>query len=87
MQWRVKAPTSGREYVCALYRVQTGLELRVSGTEDDVPQTRLFWGSAVEDEIELQSETWKTAVIAKASRRSAPKGRRNDCSHLRSEKH
>ena len=61
--WRIKAPTSGRVYECALYRTAAGYELRMQRDEDDVLRTELLAPGAVDrDDV---SAAWKAAAIAK----------------------
>jgi hypothetical protein len=72
VMWRVKATTSERVWECVLYRVATGLELRVQpeGVEDPIPaMTQLV----AEEHVDILSHAWRIAAVAKGFANLAPR--------------
>ena len=62
--FRMVAPSSGRVLACAVYEVETGLELRVS-YENDVMRTQLFRGVDRDERLAETADAWHLALLDK----------------------
>ena len=55
----------GRPMVCSSHEVETGLELRIGYSGDDVMRSELFRGNDREERLRATAETWRLALIEK----------------------
>ena len=56
---------SGRPLTCAAYDVETGLEVRLFYSEDDVQRSQLFRGPLGEDHAATVADQWRLALLQK----------------------
>jgi hypothetical protein len=68
--WTLRGVTD-RDYTCAAYRVQTGLELRVGYSDEDLTATQLFRGADAEERLAEAADTWRLRLLGKGSREIA----------------
>lgn len=59
---------SGRPLTCAVYEVATGLELRLSYSDDDVMRSELFRGVDREERLAEAADAWRLRLIGKGFR-------------------
>jgi hypothetical protein len=56
---------SSRALICAVYEVETGLELRATYKPDDVMRTELFRRVERDERLAATAETWRLALAEK----------------------
>ena len=68
--WTVRGP-SNRDLTCCAYRVQTGLELRIEYSPEDIVASQLFQGRDAEQLAE-KADVGRLTLIAKGFREIHP---------------
>jgi len=56
---------SGRPLTCAAFDVESGLEVRLFYSDDDVVRSRLFRGPLREDDAATIADQWRLALLQK----------------------
>jgi len=56
---------SYRRLTCAAFEVETGLELRLSYSDDDVMRSELFRGAGYDERLAAAADEWRRALVAK----------------------
>jgi hypothetical protein len=57
--------SSQRPLTCAAFDVETGLEVRLFYSPDDLQRSQLFRGSLREDEATTVADQWRLALLQK----------------------
>jgi hypothetical protein len=68
--WTVRGP-SNRDLTCSAYRIQTGLELRVEYSPEDVVASRLFRGRDADERLAENADAGRLTLIASGFREIA----------------
>jgi len=68
--WTVRGP-SNRDLTCSSYRVQTGLELRVEYSPQDIVASHLFRGRDADEQLAEKADAGRLTLIATGFREIA----------------
>jgi len=68
--WTVRGP-SNRDLTCCAYRVQTGLELRIEYSPDDIVASQLFRGRDADERLCEKADVGRLTLIATGFREIA----------------
>jgi hypothetical protein len=69
--WTVRGP-SNRDLTCSAYRLQTGLELRVEYSPEDIVASRLFRGRDADEQLVEKADAGRLTLIARGFRDVSP---------------
>ena len=68
--WTVRGP-SNRDLTCCAYRVQTGLELRIEYSPEDIVASQLFRGRHADERLCQKADVGRLTLIATGFREIA----------------